>query len=264
MIIRYINLENNFDKNQRMQMMLSNLKLDKFSDRFPGVLTLNSLNGLSKSETGCLLAHQSLLMSLSTDQTTIILEDDVKLSNDFPFKIKKLIENFESSQLDLIFLGQTVLPQDVLAHRNLLKFFENSSSLNTNFYLDASKFYRFGAFAYVVNGKSINKINKLFKSMNLSTDAKAIDVLLGRWIRQGLLRATVLFPYLAGVDFNLTSSMHDRTNALRHRRYAELANLYCRDYSNNSQEKWLEIISNQPNERALDICMALYLTLTEK
>lgn len=264
MQIRFINLDDCFHKNQRMLQMLSHLGFEKSSERFPGALAINAYNGMSLSETGCLQAHHSLLKSINNNQTTVILEDDVLLSNDFSLKISKLIKDFESSKLDLIFLGQTVLPHDISIHRKLLNHIDNLKNNNTHHIIDATNFYRYGAFAYAVNGKSLKKINNLFESLDMAKNAKAIDVLLGSWIRQGFLSAGVIVPYLAGVDSNLTSTMHDRKNAIRHRRYAELVNLYCKDYSTNAQEEWREILANQPNERALDICKALYLTLTEK
>jgi hypothetical protein len=88
-------------------------------------------------------------------------------------------------------------------------------------------------------------------------------MLLRSWIKQGLLKAGIVVPYFVGLNLNTTSSMHDRKNALIHRRHAELVNLYCKNYSNNAQEEWHKIIQNQPNSRALEICKALYQTLTK-
>jgi GR25 family glycosyltransferase involved in LPS biosynthesis len=264
MQIKYINLDDDFDKNQRMQSMLKKFGLDKLSQRFPGVKSTFSFNGLSKSETGCLLAHLSVLKSLSQHQTSIILEDDVKLTEDFNIKILKLVEKLESSKMDLIFLGQTVLPQDITTHRKLFKYYDISKNNNNYHVLDASIFYRFGAFAYAINGNSLHKIKNLINTLDFSLNAKAFDVLLGFWIKNRLLTAGLIVPYFAGVDSKLSSTMFDRENPLRHLRYAELANLYCSDYTNNALGDWHKILANHPNQRALDICRALYLSLTDE
>lgn len=264
MQIKYINLDDDIVKNQRMQTTLKKLALDKLSERFPGVKSSFSFNGISKSETGCLLAHLSVLKTLSHHQTSIILEDDVILTEDFNIKILKLVEKFESSKLDLIFLGQTVLPQDITIHRKLLRYIDASKKRKSYHILDASIYYRFGTFAYAINGNSLNKINNLIDSIDFSFNSKAFDVLLGYWIKKRLLTAGLIVPYFAGVDSKLSSTMFDRENPLRHLRYAELANLYFSDYSNNALGDWQKILANHPNQRALDICRALYLSLTDE
>ncbi len=263
MKIIYINLDKDLSRNARMQHMLSTLGLNDSTERFSGVLATVALPGISTSETGCFQSHQHLLTNLSDHQSTIILEDDVRLTDDFGRKINKLIDKFDSSEMDLLFLGQTVLMQDVMLHSKLIKHLEKFESTKDYIILNASSYYRFATFAYAVNYKSKQKIERLFDSLDFTKNTQPIDNLLRIWIKQGLLKAGVIVPYLAGFDSISTSTMHDRKNLHIHRRHDELINLYCKDYSNNTQNEWREIIENQPNNRALEICKALYLTLTE-
>jgi hypothetical protein len=99
--------------------------------------------------------------------------------------------------------------------------------------------------------------------LDLSKNVQPIDILLRIWIKQGFLKAGVVVPYFAGFDLHSISTMHDRQDPHIHRRHDELINLYCKDYSSNIQEEWRVIIEDQPNKRALEICKALYMTLTE-
>lgn len=261
MQIKYINLESCPDKNSRMQEMLARHRLSNVSGRFPGIVSTKRLNGMSLSETGCLLAHHSLLMSLDSSESTLILEDDVSLCIDFGEKIKILIGKLESSEVDIFLLGQTIPYQSISKHAKLLKLLGHYKETGSRSLLDANSFYSYGTFAYVVNRKSTQKIKELFHRLDFSGSAKPIDELLSDWFQQGILKGRIIFPYLAGVESDLESTMFDRSANHDHALHAGLVNLYLEGHTPNVFNSWEKIISESPNLHALEICKSIYLRL---
>ena len=138
MQIFYINLDSDLIKNEQMQFTLSSLGLNESTQRFPGILANKPLHGLSNSETGCLLSHQQLLSNLSNHHSTIIFEDDVILNIDFVRNIERLLDLLNASEMDLIFLGQTVPMQDFEMHSKLINYLKKFEINNSYQILDAS------------------------------------------------------------------------------------------------------------------------------
>lgn len=266
MKIHYINLDSNKNRNERILNELTLHDLRKFSERFPGVLAKAPLNGMSLSETGCLLAHYHTLLACKKEETTIILEDDAILCPSFRYKIENLSKKIEHSDFDFIYLGQTVDYFDLKLHLQLLKFLNYSKKNQKSFILDAQNFYRYGAFGYIVNGNSVSKIHELLKNLDLSKSAKPIDILMRNWFTQGTFKAGLVFPYFVGIDSTLQTSMFDRKGGFKskeHTRLAELVNLYLEGYSPNINSDWQKIISENPNPHALEICKSIYFKLNE-
>jgi GR25 family glycosyltransferase involved in LPS biosynthesis len=262
--IKYVNLERSPDRNSRMQEMLIKQRLDNYSERFPGVLSSNALNGMSLSETGCFLSHHSLIMSLNTSESTVILEDDVCLCADFGGRIQNLIAKLESMEIDILILGQTVPYHNLTKHAKLLSLLGKYKENGKRFLLNANPHYSYGTFGYIVNRNSVIKIKDVLNGLDFSKSAKPMDELLGDCFRQGVLKGRIVFPYLAGVEPSLESTMFDRTAARNHAQHAELVNLYLDGYLPSPLKSWEKIISESPNLHALEICRSIYLTLNHE
>lgn len=258
MKIFYINLDASRDRDQRMRSSMTAHRLEKVCFRWPGTIADQPLNKLPLSVTGCLLSHLGVLQSLSADESAVILEDDALLSPNFGQEIEKLTLLLEKSVYDLLFLGQTVLFKDAGMHAILNKAYKNYLTKGARQYLEALSMYRYGAFGYIVNKKSVEKIKSIIAEMVLEKEAEPIDKLFGNWLRSKRLRGVISMPYLVGVDPEMATTMHDRDNSLEHQLHCELVNTYVDGYASNVIEKWEETFANQPDEIALAICHAMY------
>jgi GR25 family glycosyltransferase involved in LPS biosynthesis len=259
MDIRYINLERSVDRKHRMQAILKQHLGDSFFDRSPGVVAGQSLNEMSLSVTGCFLAHYNLLMSIN--KTTLILEDDVLLCQDFGKILIRINEYLKSSTTDVIFLGQTVHYRDLNAHIKLLRILKRYQEHGRQLLLDANTFYRYGTFGYVVNHNALPKIQALLSGLDLSKSAMPMDDLMRNWIVSGELKGGVAFPYLVGIDSTLETTMHDRSGAREHSLCADLVNLYLYGYKPKPQGHWESILKNNPDLYALELCSSIYSKL---
>lgn len=262
MKIKYINLASSPARNSRMQEMLTEHRLSDYSERFPGILSSKTLSGMSLSETGCFLSHHSLIMSLNNSESTLILEDDVNLCTNFGKKIQNLVGKFEATKIDILILGQTVSYQNLTKHAKLLSLLKKYKDNGKRLILDAKPYYSYGTFAYVVNRNSITKVQEFLQSLDLSASAKPLDELLGDSFRQGILKGCIVFPYLAGVESTLESTMFDRSAAHNHALHAELVNVYLDGYMPSPLSSWKNIMLDSPNLHALEICKSIYLSLT--
>lgn len=244
-----------------MESLLSAHGLLQHAKRHAGIVPERPLNNLTVSETGCLISNLSLLNSLSEEETVLILEDDVCFSPDFSRRTRSLLRNFSDTNLDLLFLGQTVLFNDLNMHRNLIKLW----SLNNNpksILLEASKSYKFGSFAYAVNGKSIAKIQKLIRAIDLAASATPMDIQLKKWLLSKDLRGAVVFPYLVGVNPEFDTTINDRLRLEDHPLHAAAVNLYLEGQSLDSIKTWRQLLERGPNEQALGLCKLIYDRLT--
>ncbi len=264
MQVRYISLDSAVGRDLRMRGLLTRHGLGEISQRAPGIQASRALNGMSMAETGCLLAHHSILTSLEESQTTVVLEDDVVLCIDFAEKIGHLTESLEASPFDIVFLGQTISYEETRTHARLLKLLGKFNETRKHLFINAHPFYRFGAFAYAINRQSVRKVHALLSTLDLPVAAKPIDSLLKDWISRGLLKAAVIFPYLAGVDASLESSMQDRSGPIEHRTHAEIVNLYLDGYAPDARSRWETVLSGSPDLHALEICLAIYGRLTRQ
>ena len=256
-------MDRSHERRVRLETLLSEQGLAAMTERFPGVVAERPLNTLSLSETGCLMSHRSLLGGLTDSENTVILEDDTCFSKDFGIKIKEISSLIDNSTFDIIFLGQTILFQDAEMHAKTIKVFLESRRNNKTLFLNAEDCYRFGSFAYVINKKSVSKINKLIDNLDLKRDAKSIDVLIRQWLRSKKLTGAITLPYLVGVDSNIETTINDRSKAFEHRLHCELVNLYINDNSQVVTGEWLDILNDEPNLQALAVCKIMYARLTQ-
>jgi GR25 family glycosyltransferase involved in LPS biosynthesis len=262
MKIRYINLERSPDRRARIEGLLAEQGLADISERFSGIVPETSLNGLALSVTGCLMSHLSLIDSLDESETTLILEDDACFSKNFSNAILNVPHIINDANFDVLFLGQTVLFDDASTHAELIKLMSELRANNKYRLLNGARFYRYGTFGYVINKNSVSKIRKLIDELDLTLNAKPIDNLLKQWIKEKKLNASVMLPYLIGVDPRFDSTMNDRTGSLRHQLHCELVNLYLNDQSSEIVTDWHKILSKNPNLDALEICKIMYTQLT--
>lgn len=257
----YINLDASIERRLRIELLLAEKGLTNFSQRFTGVVAKKKLAGLSLSETGCLLSHLSVITSLNKFETTIIIEDDVCFSDSFKDDINRVMPIFENKELDILFLGQTVLYNDIPTHALLIKLKKKLVETSKYSLLDTTAFYRFGSFAYAVNGKSVEKIKKLIEELNLENATQPLDIIMKGWFKSGKLKGAILMPYLIGVDPDISTTMHDRSNAIEHQLHCDCINLYLKNNRMKESSQWENILSKTQNHDALELCEIIYRRL---
>lgn len=263
MKIRFINLERSPERRVRIESLLAEQGLTEISKRFNGIVPVQPFHGLPLSVSGCLMSHLSLLGSLCESETTLILEDDACFTPNFGSNIRNIPSVIDNANLDIIFLGQTVGFNDAATHAKLIKLLKKLRISGEHQLLDATRFYRYGSFGYVINKKSVAKIRKLVEELDFTSDAKPIDTLLSQWIKTNKLKGGIIFPSLVGVDPSIESTMYDRSDSLSHQLHCELVNLYMNDRSSKALSDWNEILNDNPNQDALAICKVMYKRLTQ-
>jgi GR25 family glycosyltransferase involved in LPS biosynthesis len=191
MKIKFINLERSHESRVRIESLLSEQGLTEISNRFEGIVPVKPFNGLPLSVTGCLMSHLSLLDSLCESEATLILEDDACFHQNFGSNLWKIPSLIENANLDIIFLGQTVAFNDAATHAVLIKLLNKLRVSGKHQLLDAARFYRYGAFGYVINKKSVSIVRKLVEELDLTSNAKPIDTLLRQWIKTKKLKEKI-------------------------------------------------------------------------
>jgi hypothetical protein len=129
-------------------------------------LSQEELDKIHKREIGCWLSHKKLYETIINKNITtgysIILEDDYNLVYDFNEKLKQTINTIEDNNLrfDIIFLG--------LITNNI------GEQLVDNIYKMGDKVH-YGTHGYLVNNKSIKKLNQLMSYITTTVDVEIID-----------------------------------------------------------------------------------------
>jgi len=260
--IIYINLDSSNERRLRMELLLAEKGFVNFSQRFAGIIPKKNYTGLTLSETGCLLSHLSVITSLNKFETTIIIEDDICFSESFKDDIYRVLSIFENKDLDILFFGQTVLYNDIPTHALLIKLKQKLVESRNYSLLDATSFYRYGSFAYAVNGKAVEKIKKLIENLNLENATQPIDSIMKGWFKGGKLKGAILMPYLVGVDPGIPTTMHDRSNAIEHQLHCDCVNLYLKNHLLKKSNQWENILSKSLNNDALELCEIIYRRLS--
>jgi GR25 family glycosyltransferase involved in LPS biosynthesis len=146
------------------------------------------------NEIGCYLSHLNLLKSLKTSKSKyhVVLEDDFKFvsNTDFIETINKILEETKFYSFDIIFLGWTN---------------ENESSqqyFSENLYWldDTNKFY--GAYGYLVNSDSLEKIINLISLIDMPIDVKYKSLYLNKQLNVYWSKIKLIEP-----NYNLASTI---------------------------------------------------------
>ncbi len=232
LIGHFINLNRSEDRRAAMQKQLIELKLTQLIHRFPAIEVERELGKLTRSETGCLLSHQKVLLERPTSDWQLVLEDDVIISAFLLKWLNALILNAETNQLDIVFLGQTILYNDVRTHGMMISLIEKHQiDHQSSFRLaDAKGFYRYGAFAYLVSAAGRKKLLAVYEENLKMPSPPPVDNQIREAVKRGLIRGAVLIPYAVGLQENAASTMLGRRNADEHALHVSAVNLYLKGH----------------------------------
>jgi GR25 family glycosyltransferase involved in LPS biosynthesis len=148
---------------------------------------------LRDSEKACFLSHRKALeLSLGKKGHVFILEDDTIFGPSSCEQITEALKFKKDADWDILYTdigtGDTGLMAQLLKLRQALVAVKGFQVLNLQ------KFKYFGTTAYIINGRSKQKIlNLLAKQSELNIP---VDDLLCQLCNEGRIKASVLFPFL--------------------------------------------------------------------
>jgi hypothetical protein len=246
--IRYINLEESVERRARLTADFRAKGIEKAVKRQPAIKPDEGFKSLTRGEYGCLLSHKAALMSARKGQSILILEDDVLLASEFVIRLAALWKNLSETGWDILFLGQTAPYFEIDLIRKLLqkKWEWEGRSGNPSRppgLLEGSVWYRWGAFAYIVNGASVERIASHFDAPESLSSPIPVDLAFKKWAREGKLRSLIAFPYLVGINDDDPTTMEDREDPVTHGLHAGLVNLFLLGHQaqiTESEAKYIE------------------------
>lgn len=238
MIVHYINLEESVDRRIDIDSQLKEIGLtDKFIKRFPAIKVSNGNERLSAGEIGCYFSHVKILETLSKDENSIIVEDDVLFAKNFHRNIDEIIKKINPLSWDIIFLCQLGDLNNLNRLLSLAALYEkcvgSGGFVNKRALLNAEKYYFSGLQGYVVNCRSVVKIKGIFSEIMKSGLLRPIDIEYQNLLRAGMLRSFVVFPYLLKPSVNHETTIKIHTGSSE---FSDLYNMLGCLYSENRSE----------------------------
>jgi GR25 family glycosyltransferase involved in LPS biosynthesis len=212
----YINLDGSTDRRALIESNIEAIGAQRVIHRYPAQTGDDRAAGISRHELGCFLSHQGIIEQAQDDDLTLIFEDDVHIPANFVRTFPTIIKRANRSSWDVIFLSQTLDYNDVntlhhviAAKRKLVGM--DRPDFNDFRLLDGARWYRWGAFAYVINPAALPKLRAQIRQAAEEGYRLPIDNLYAQLGKSGALETKVAFPYLVGIHENLASTMADRT-----------------------------------------------------
>lgn len=174
--IFYINLDRRPDRNTNVQNFLQQFNLQLIAQRISAVdgsklnldhvpKTIISEKGIHDAKDkskktgipltpggiGCALSHRTVWEHIITQnlKSALILEDDIRVEQDFHNKLNKIMNSVKGLDYDVLFLGY---------HPASLKYLD--TKLINNMFVRSPRTY--GLFGYVVSKKGAEKLLKIF------------------------------------------------------------------------------------------------------
>lgn len=161
------------------------------------------------AEKACFMSHKAVIEAHSGKaEHLLVLEDDVAFGAASFDIVDGFLQRNADADWDLLFLDISAVDiNDMLTmYFNREKFMRQRMVIP----LDLSKFRFFGTNSYIVNGRSFDKVLACLGSgMQIDT---YYDIFLAERIRQGALKAAVLFPFVTTLSPNASVSQIQRSS----------------------------------------------------
>jgi GR25 family glycosyltransferase involved in LPS biosynthesis len=173
-------------------------------------------SAINSAELGCFLSHQDIIENSQDKDVILILEDDVIFSRNFSYNLRNILNRISRMDWDIVFLGQLINYDDIRHLKRLINMKKRLAVGESNNFTDfkilgADEIYNWGTFSYLVNPKSRDKIRRLLREVVSNGYQLAIDNTYRFLIRNGRLKAKVVFPHLVGVQPNLGLTIEGRS-----------------------------------------------------
>lgn len=181
-------LEENFGRTAPPTAKLT--RIEAIDSRF--VQSQGLYGKIRPNEIACILSHrQAIAASLEEAEHSLIVEDDA-LFGPSTFELVPRLNELQDDKTDLVFLSAMLGPLTsyVGAIFSRRKFVQDTQFAT----LDLAQIAFSGADAYIVKSKSKAKLLQLIDQVRVYD--LHYDLLLREWVRTGVLRAVLTFPFL--------------------------------------------------------------------
>lgn len=225
----FINLDRSVDRRLAMEDALARSGLADVVRRLPASTGDCRPSGISPNELGCLLSHQRAITAADPARHLLVLEDDVWFPPQFQRYFRILHGLMASDDSDVVFLNMTVDFPNASRVQRLIRAKRRLGDIHAPTYSqfglnDAKGLYDFGMMAYVVRRGAQAKVAAILDDAACSGYTQPVDRVLGAAIASGRIKASVLFPYIVGIDQGLSAAITDRRK--RHLLFNDIVNLF--------------------------------------
>ena len=225
----FINLDRSVDRKIALEGALDRFGLGGAVKRFPALEGDSRPSAISPNELGCFLSHQRAIEAADPERHLLVFEDDVWFPPQFQhyFQIAQRLMAADNS--DMVFLNMTVDFPKVSHVQRLIRAKRKLGDIHapafSRFGLnDAKGLYDFGMMAYVVRKGAQAKISAILAEAAHDGYKQPVDRIIGAAIGTGRIKASVLFPYIVGIDQSLSIAISDRKK--RHLLFNDIVNLF--------------------------------------
>jgi GR25 family glycosyltransferase involved in LPS biosynthesis len=221
----YINLDRSPQRKKEIVAQLEQLALlpqySHFAAADGNVLNLEGCS-IHSGEIGCFISHY-LVLEKNLNQTNHlhVIEDDVILSRATKPTVQMLLNSNVLDNFDIIFTD-TCLPFDPLKLREYKTLFDSSArkddsgrliAVNKFQIIDLKESYLGATSSFLVHKNAISKLYYILQQEMKSGLHKPLDIFIRDKIREGLIRAACIFPFITSIrlDHLVTTTMGERS-----------------------------------------------------
>lgn len=211
----YINLDQAMQRREDIEASFAmaarpGWRLERFRALDAATMEERSVAGsTTRAEKACFMSHRAVIEAHSGKaEHLLVLEDDVAFGATTFDIVDGFLQRNADADWDLLFLDIGTLDiNDMLTmYFNREKFIRQRMVIP----LDLAKFRFFGSNSYIVNGRSFGKVIACLDS-GRPIDM-TYDIFLAERIRQGALKAAVLFPFATTLSPNAGVSQIQRSS----------------------------------------------------
>ncbi|QNN46714.1 glycosyltransferase [Thermomonas brevis] len=225
----FINLDRSADRKNALESTLERLGLNGVVKRFPAMEGDSRPSAISPNELGCFLSHQRVIETADPERHLLVFEDDVWFPAQFQRYFQIAQRLMANDTWDMVFLNMSVNFLQVSRVQRLIRAKRQLGDIHTPAFSqfglnDARGLYDFGMMAYVVRKGAQAKIGAILAEAAHGGYQQPIDNVIGAAIRTGRIKASILFPYIVGIDQSLSVAISDRKK--RNLLFNDIVNLF--------------------------------------
>lgn len=225
----FINLDRSVDRKIALESALERFGLGGVVKRFPALEGDSRPSAISPNELGCFLSHQRVIETADPERHLLVFEDDVWFPAQFQRYFQIAQQLMANDTWDMVFLNMSVNFLQVSRVQRLIRAKRQLGDIHTPAFSqfglnDARGLYDFGMMAYVVRKGAQAKIGAILAEAAHGGYQQPIDNVIGAAIRTGRIKASILFPYIVGIDQSLSVAISDRKK--RNLLFNDIVNLF--------------------------------------
>ena len=195
----YINLKDSVNRDEFMQQQFADMQVQAYYSRFEAIAigekpTVIPVGTFAPREKGCLASHIRLLeQNTHSDKHLHILEDDVILCQHHHLLLERILSHMPN-EWDIIYTGYTLIEFEASRYEVLTKIYKqlHEGEKHSLSVIALDNIDILGAFSYVINRASINKVYEIVKESN-----HPIDFLYQKASKDNLIKSFAIAPSIA-------------------------------------------------------------------